>query len=78
MFDLCKVTARCIDNQLSRYFVIKIWLDPDRFRQSITNIDILYTAKHLGYFNCMFRLSQLHQCHQGMLPNWRFIEEPFH
>ena len=30
--DLFKVTARCIDNRLSQYFVIKIGLDPDRFR----------------------------------------------
>ena len=27
--------------------------------------------KHLGYFNHIFRLSQLHQCGQGMLPNWK-------
>ena len=26
--------------------------------------------KHLGYFY-IFRLSQLHQCDQGMLPNWK-------
>ena len=25
--------------------------------------------KLLGYFTHMFRLSQLHQCYQGMLPN---------
>ena len=25
--------------------------------------------KHLSYFNHIFRLSQLHQCAQGMLPN---------
>jgi len=35
---------------------------------------------NLGYFN-IFRLSQLHQCDQGMLPNrfliWKFIEELF-
>ena len=28
---------------------------------------------HLGYFNQIFRLSQLHQCDQGMLPN-RFLK----
>ena len=27
--------------------------------------------KHLGYFNHIFRLSQLHQCDQRMLPNWK-------
>ena len=37
--------------------------------------------KHLGYFNHFFRLSQLHRCDQGMLPNWfswKFIEELLH
>ena len=28
-----------------------------------------FTAKHLGYFNHIFRLSQLHQSDQGILPN---------
>ena len=34
--------------------------------------------KHLGYFNHIFGLPQLHLCNQGMLPNrfsWKFIDE---
>ena len=37
-----------------------------------------HTVKHLGYFNHIFMFSQLHQCDQGMLPNWfswKFIEK---
>ena len=33
----------------------------------------LSLQQHLGYFNHIFRLSQLHQCDQEMLPN-RFLE----
>ena len=32
---------------------------------------IISLQKHLDYFNNIFRLSQLHQCDQGMLPNWK-------
>ena len=36
--------------------------------------------KHLGYFNPIFRLSELHQCDQEMLLgrfSWKSIEELF-
>ena len=37
---------------------------------SVAKIKCLATLqKHLGYFNHIFRLSQLHQCDQGMLLN---------
>ena len=46
--------------------------------QPITGEILNALQKHLGYFNHTFRLSQLHQCDQGMLPNTfsrKFIEE---
>ena len=39
---------------------------------------MFHTAKHLGYFNPIFRLSELHQCDQEMLLgrfSWKSIEE---
>ena len=33
-----------------------------------------HIKKHLDYSNYMFRLPQLHQCDQGMLPSRVFLE----
>ena len=45
-----------------------------------TSVPIISLQKHLGYFNHIFRLSQLHQCDQELLPNrfsWKFSERAF-
>ena len=44
----------------------------------VFNAAVISQQKHFGYFNHIFRLSQLHQCDQGMLTNrfsLKFIEE---
>ena len=81
MVRMCK--NGCIQILASAPRMVVLVLCPDRacfvwgWDQSLIFI-FVSLQKHLGYFNHIFRLSQLHQYDQEMLPNrfaWKFIEE---
>ena len=83
MYLRCIVVCQdCLPSRLDLTKLVQflILVSPSQYKRNLQKCDHLFNMvmniyiytlqKQLGYFNHIFRLSQLHQCDRGMLPNW--------
>ena len=84
MYLRCIVVCQdCLPSRLDltklvQLLIVLVLVSSSQYKRNLQKCDHLFNMvmhiymlqKQLGYSNHIFRLSQLHQCDQGMLLNW--------